>query len=164
MTAPILVNECVLGLTNNLFRLLSLIRQSDFLEPALDLGLALHQPTSKQCQGIVKSLRSDRILLDRFLQLLAIQCKVVDVSGRELAINAGCLKRIDLQDFEKSLWRFVRGVHIRRLRLALARLLRTIVLQFSQLVEDLWRNRGAVAAVLACCHRFLGCDEAVQER
>lgn len=160
MTALILVNECVLGLSSDLYQLLCLIRQSDLLEPALDLGLALHQPTSEKCQSIVKPLRSNRVRLDGLLQLFTVIGKVINVGGCELPINVGCLERVDLRDFEESLWRLVSSVHIRWLRLAFAGLLRTIVLQLGQLVEDLRRNCGTVAAMFACRHRLLGCDEA----
>lgn len=41
MTAVIVVNEYLLGLSVRIFRLPSRIYQSCLLEPALDLGLAL---------------------------------------------------------------------------------------------------------------------------
>jgi hypothetical protein len=89
----------------------------------------------------------------------AVVSKVVDVCGCKLAIDVGCLERIDLGDLEKSLWCFVPGIYIRRLWFAFAGLLSPIVLELGQLVENLWRDGGTVTSVLTRRHSLLRRDE-----
>lgn len=157
------LKECTIGLSGDLSQSLTSTVRLHLLEPSFDLSLALHQASREKGQGVIESLRSDGIRLDRLLQLLAVVGKIVNIRGGQLAVIIGRLERIDLRNLEESFGRLIPGVDICRLRFAFSRLLRAVILKLGELVEDFRGDGRTVAAVLTSRHSLLRRDEAKEE-